>query len=422
MRSSEDIYFSILDGDTLDEDQRALLSAAVIEYGAFSIVSRSERLLMDVSQRVHTSTEIRPTCILVSGGALLATAENFLALAYPNDNVDRRFFKFDLNDASIEEITQLSDSGFFSDNENRVQYRLKLEGIHPIVRNLIDTTCTQHHELTSLISQLLIGYSFLPDSTLRKKSGDSDLNGLQLQELDAFISHLKNIAHGFISIKNEIDSIVNYCTTLLAVRPASAADLSNSHPSATLQNGFLCAYKVMSVLHYLSYELAMQRKLYNKAFMHIFRSYECYSSGALFLDNARIANHTTKHGTTRDVYIIGKNDKVRGFGQVFDCLGIYFKLTRDKNYQICKSYLKLRNRFHYTHGDLKPSESLVRDFSQAALRQILKLEKIGKQKTFQWKAVYRQTKQHLMASPSEMVRAAVARELQTDQLQMFMAL
>ncbi len=139
MRSSEDIYFSILDGDTLDEDQRALLSAAVIEYGAFSIVSRSERLLMDVSQRVHTSTEIRPTCILVSGGALLATAENFLALAYPNDNVDRRFFKFDLNDASIEEITQLSDSGFFSDNENRVQYRLKLEGIHPIVRNLIDT-------------------------------------------------------------------------------------------------------------------------------------------------------------------------------------------------------------------------------------------------------------------------------------------
>lgn len=419
MRNSKDVHFSILDGDSLDHNRKDLLCAAVVEYVDFLIIANSSNLLIEVSQYIHAAVEIRPSCILVPSSTLLATAENFLDHAYLHFDAGRRFFKLNLDDGSLEEATQLRRVDFTVDVENRVHSRQNLQRLHPIVRNMVESACAQHNEFASLVSRLLVGYSFLPDTLLKSKSTNTDLDGLQLQELKAFIDHIQNIGHGLTLFQGEITSLLSYCNTLLSVRPASATDLSNSHPTAALQNGYPCVYKVMSVLHYLGYQLSMRRKLYNKAFMHIFRTYECYASGVLFLHNARIDNYISNSGTRPDAYILG-NKLVQGFGPVFKGIGVSFNMLQNSDYQTCKFYLELRNKFHYTHGDVKPSENLLLEFSRSVLRQIIRLEKASNQQTFLWKDVYQQTKEKLMADASTVVRAAITRELQVQQLAPFM--
>ncbi|MCV4263537.1 hypothetical protein [Pseudomonas capsici] len=420
MRNYKNFYFCNLDEIELDTDRKNLLAIAALEYLDFYIISSSETLLIDTARYVKNLTEVRPTCVLAPSDILQGTAENFLASACLGANTDARFFKFNLANSHTSEVTQVLANGFQDSQDFKISYIYETQGLHPVVKNTIESTCTQHNELTTLTARLLIGYSYLPDHLLRQKNSDSDLDGLQLHELKAFTSHLQANIKGFHSIEDNIKSLINYCSSLLFVCPSNASDLSNSHPSTALQNGFPCIYKVMSVFHYLAYELSMRKKLYNKAFMHIFRSLECYCSGAMFLDDAKIANHTTKNGTSKDVYIIGNNEKVRGFGRVFSGLGNYFKLGTDKDYNKCQFYLDLRNRFHYTHGDLKPSEHLVRDFSRAVARQILKVETAGKQTTFLWRDLYRQTKYQLMREPTETVRTSIFQALRTDKLSMFM--
>lgn len=150
------------------------------------------------------------------------------------------------------------------------RYVRDIQHLHPIVKYTIEATCGEHNELSSHVSRLLIGYSFLSDILLRSKSLGTDLDGLQLHELKAFVDHIDSLKPKFSIFKHTIDTLISYCNSLLMVRPTNATDLSNTYPTAALQNGFPCVYKVMSVLHYLGYELSMQRQLYNKAFMHIF--------------------------------------------------------------------------------------------------------------------------------------------------------
>jgi hypothetical protein len=297
-----------------------------------------------------------------------------------------------------------------------VHYAPGLNGLHPIVKHTVESACNQYNELRRLVCRLLIGYSFLPDHQLKNKSASSDLDGLQLHDLQAFSTHVAGLVPSFTLLQAEILGLLSYCNMLLAVRPGSTLAFTNTHATNEMQNGFPCVYKVMSVLHYLAYQIAMTRKLFSKAFMHIFRAYECYTSGALFLDNATIRLHP-KSGL--DTYLIN-NQRVVGFGQVFKGIGSYFKLEQNSDYLICKSYIELRNKFHYTHGDVKPSARLASEFSRAVVRQILRIEKAAHQQNFLWHDVYVQTRLHLMSDAREIVPNAVCRALQAHQLTPFM--
>ncbi|MCR4509194.1 hypothetical protein NUV66_07740 [Pseudomonas sp. 32.2.56] len=418
MRSSKDTYFAIIEGDALDSGPRELLCAAVLEYEEFAIVGDCEHLLTDLSRHVHATVAARPTCILASSNALLLTVENFLDHAYPHDDASRHFFKVCLDTGTVTQVPQVRDTSFITDTGQCVHYAPGLQGLHPVVKNIVEMACTQHNEVYRLVCRLLIGYSFLPDPQLKTKSAGSDLDALQLHELQAFLGNLTALAPSFTVLQQELTNLINYCNTLLAVCPSSASDLSNTHTTAVLQNGFPCIYKVMSVLHYLAYQLAMSRKLFSKAFMHIFRSYECYTSGALFLSNATIRLHTT-NGIGLDTYIFN-NKPVRGFTPVFKGIGTHFNLEQDPDYLICKFYIDLRNKFHYTHGDIKPSANLASEFSRAVIRQILKIEKAANQQNFLWRDIYMKTREHLMNDPQRVIPAAIRRTLQAHQLTTFM--
>ncbi|MCA4963580.1 hypothetical protein [Pseudomonas sp. Y24-6] len=418
MKSSKDAYFAVVEGRSLAPGPCELLCAAVLEYEEFILVGDSERLLIDLSQYVHATVATRPVCVLASSNALLLTVEHFLDHAYLHEDANRRFFKVCLDTGVVTLVPQVRDASFMIDADLRAYYEPGMQGLHPVVKSVVEAACAQHNEVSRLVCRLLIGYSFLPDQQLKSKSAGSDLDGLQLHELQAFLGHLTGLVPNFTLLQEELTGLITHCNTLLAVCPSSASDLANIQPTAALQNGFPCIYKVMSVLHYLSYQLAMERNLFSKAFMHIFRAYECYTSGALFLDNATIRLHT-KGGISLDSYMI-KNDRISGFKKVFDGIGTYFKLEQNSDYLTCKFYIELRNKFHYTHGDVKPSASLTNEFSRAVIRQILKIEKAANQQNFLWRDVYRQTRKHLIKDPQWEVPAAVRRALQAHQLTSFM--
>lgn len=419
MRSYKDAYFSIVEEDTLDSDRRELLCAAVLEYENFMIVASCENLLVEVSRSIYAAVAIRPLCILASSNALLSTTEQFLDHAFLIFDADRRFFKVCLDSGDVQQAPQLRHTGFTTDTESKVRFAPGVQGLHPVVRNMVESACAQYDELADLICRLLIGYSFLPDTQLKGKSAGSDLDGLQLHELKAFIDHLNVVRPNFTLLCDDVTNLISHCTTLAGVCPGNAAVLSTTQASAALQNGFPCVYKVMSVFHYLAYQLSMRRKLYSKAFMHIFRAYECYTSGALFGTKAKIANYTSKSGTFSDVYLLD-NKRVSGFTAVFKNIGSRFNLLQNHDYQVCKFYIDLRNKFHYTHGDVKPSENLLTEFARSVVRQILKMEKSSNQQNFLWRDIYTQTREILVKDPQIVLPAAIHRSLQAHQLSAFM--
>lgn len=418
MKSSKDTYFAVVEGDTLAPGPCELLSAAVLEYEEFILVGDSEGLLTDLSQYVHATIAARPICVLASSNALLLTVEHFLDHAYLNEDANRRFFKVCLGTGEVTLVPQVRDASFMTDADLRVYYEPGMQGLHPVVKSVVEAACAQHNEVSRLVCRLLIGYSFLPDQQLRSKSVASDLDALQLHELKAFLGHLAGLVPNLTLLQKELTDLINHCHTLLAVCPNNSSDLTNIQATAALQNGFPCIYKVMSVLHYLAYLLAIERNLFSKAFMHIFRAYECYTSGALFLDNATIRLHT-KNGISLDSYMI-KNQRILGFTPIFKGIGTYFNLVQNPDYITCKFYIDLRNKFHYTHGDIKPSASFTNDFARAVIRQILRIEKAANQQNFLWRDVYEQTRKHLIKDPQCEVPAAIRRALQAHQLTSFM--
>ncbi|UVK83795.1 hypothetical protein LOY46_03525 [Pseudomonas sichuanensis] len=418
MKSSKHTYFAVVEGDALAPGPRELLSAAVLEYEEFILVGNNERLLNDLSRYVHATIAARPICVLASSNALLLTVEHFLDHAYLHEDASRRFFKVCLDTGEVTLVPQVRDASFKTDANLHVYYEPGMQGLHPVVKSVVEAACAQHNEVTRLVCRLLIGYSFLPDQQLKSKSAGSDLDALQLHELQAFLGHLAGLVPNFTLLQEELTDLITHCNTLLAVCPSSASDLANIQATAALQNGFPCIYKVMSVLHYLAYQLAIERNLFSKAFMHIFRAYECYTSGALFLDNATIRLHT-KSGTSLDSYMIN-NQRILGFTPVFKGIGTYFNLEQNTDYLTCKFYIDLRNKFHYTHGDVKPSASLANEFARAVIRQILKIEKAANQQNFLWRDVYMQTRKHLVKDPQWQVPAAIRRALQAHQLTSFM--
>lgn len=418
MKSSNDIYFAVVEGDVLAPGPRELLSAAVLEYEEFVLVGDCERLLVDLSKYVYAAVVTRPTCVLAASNALLLTVEHFLDHAYRHEDANRRFFKVCLDSGAVTLVPQVRDACFMTDANQRVYYEPGLQGLHPVVKNMIEAACAQQNEVSRLVSRLLIGYSFLADQQLKNKSLGSDLDALQLHELKAFLGHISGLLPNFTLLQEQLTGLINHCNTLLAVCPGSASDLANIQATAALQNGFPCIYKVMSVLHCLAYQLAMEYNLFSKAFMHIFRAYECYTSGALFLDNASI-RLCSKNGISLDSYTIN-NKRISGFTAVFKGIGTYFNLEQNTDYLTCKFYIDLRNKFHYTHGDVKPSASLTNEFARAVIRQILKIEKAANQQNFLWSDVYRQTRKHLMKNPQGEVPAAIRRTLQAHQLTCFM--
>jgi hypothetical protein len=418
MKSFKDAYFAIVEGDVLAKDPRELLCAAVLEYQEFILVGHCELLLTDLSQYVNSVVATRPTCVLANSNALLLTVEHFLDHAYLHEDANRRFFKVCLDTGTVTLVPQVRDVSFITEKNQRIYYEPGLQGLHPVVKNIVETACAQYNELSRLVCRLLIGYSFLPDHQLKNKSSASDLDALQLHELRAFLGYLSGLMPNFTLLQEELTDLITHCNSLLAVCPGSASDLANVQATAALQNGFPCIYKVMSVLHYLAYQLAMEQGLFSKAFMHIFRAYECYTSGALFLDNATIRLHT-KSGISADAYMIN-NQRILGFTPVFKGIGSHFNLEQNTDYLTCKFYIDLRNKFHYTHGDVKPSARLVNEFARAVIRQILKIEKSANQQNFLWRDVYMQTRGHLMMNPQREVPEAIRRALQAHQLTSFM--
>lgn len=420
MMSCETVYFAVIEGSSLDLTLRDSLCVAVLEYQHFMLVGDCEALLVDLSRLCHTTVGIRPLCVLASEDAMLLTVEHFLAFAHPATSPPRNYLKVCLQEATVTTVPQLRDSGFSLNSDHCVVYTPGVQGLHPVVKHTVETACRQYTELSRLIARLLIGYSFLSDAQLRAKGASSDLDGLQLQELRGFLRHLNSLTPSLGLLQDEISGLVLFANTLLAVCPANAAALDNTHPTPALQNGFPCAYKVMSVFHYLAYELALQRELYNKAFMHIFRAYECYASGALFLNNATIApSLNKKKQVTLDSYLVN-NKRISGFGLVFDGIGAHFNLLQDNNYLTCKFHIELRNKFHYTHGDSKPSATLIAEFATAVVRQIDDIENAALQHNFLWRNIYNECKYHFCHLPQSIVPPAIRRALKSHQLAFFM--
>lgn len=397
--SSDCVYYSVLGGEVSHEIMERA-SIAAIEYKMYALLGTDLRVLREVSDYVYRHAGVRPVCIEYSRSALPDAVGHFLFRCISG----HCYFRLELETGSLLPVVQLKENEFYVGADGLAGYSGSLMALDPILRHAVRSSCAEINELTSLVYTLLNGKSFLADEKLLAKYHDSDLAGLRLAEFGAFVDQLRCVSGSLEHISTHVTEVLTYCSSLLASSPASASDLQGG--GTCIQDGFPCVYKIMSIMHYLGFELSMERGLYNKAFMHLFRSLECYASGVLFLRNAEIGDKSTKSGVKKDCFLLdGKT--VSGFGAVIDGVGTQFGVGGNKHYQVCKFYVGLRNRFHYTHGDLKPSLGLTREFAHSVIRLILKLECVAQQRRFKWRVIFKGLKSALMPDRVQIVQRAV---------------
>ena len=66
MKSSKDVYFAVVEGNTLNPAPSELLCAAVLEYEDFILVGDCERLLTDLSSHLRCDSRNTPDMCLGS--------------------------------------------------------------------------------------------------------------------------------------------------------------------------------------------------------------------------------------------------------------------------------------------------------------------------------------------------------------------
>lgn len=281
------------------------------------------------------------------------------------------YFYINISDTSIapEKIEQF-DRGSFNellnmnfDSINNVDGFL--DKFEPILRIALIRFSAEKKNYEEVIGRFLIGESFCSESYIMGRINCSDFDALKLTEISSFVTYLESVVNNSVIMKGRINDCIDYLKSLLFCVPSSPSQFQVSS-SRYIQDSFPCVYKINSAINYCSYQFAIKNKLLNKAFMHLFRVYEYYCSGALLGKKARF-------GQDDNYYVDSK--KCLGFNPVYKNIpAVASSLSLDSSYLEMQKFIYLRNKFHYTHGDLKVRKDILDCFYKIVYNQIDILE------------------------------------------------
>ncbi|MFL9704903.1 hypothetical protein [Aeromonas veronii] len=367
-----DVHFSILYKFT--EELVELVEICNMECQKFIIIAANKAIYDDLISSIKDELD-NVIFSYVSSPTELGSIKNLMNIRF---GLHDDYFYYDLekiNDG-YNKVKQF-DVNFLEKlyvlDDKRID--LFLNDLDPSISFFVKRLRNETNNFDADVGRLLIGESFLSDSNIITKINCSDFDAIRLSELSEFLKYLKVNKNNYKILQCKIDDAINIIQNYIVCTPQNSSQFTSHASNNFIQDSFPCVYKINAAINYLAYEFSAKKKLYNKAFMHLFRTYEYYSSGALFsTGEASFGNAKRKGVIQQDCFLIN-NKPCSGFYPVYKgLLSPLPNLSSSADYIKMDDYISMRNRFHYTHGDLKISEKIVNDFSVVVLNQILFLE------------------------------------------------
>lgn len=367
-----DVHFSILYKYT--EELAELVEICNMECQKFIIIAANKAIYDDLNSSIKD--ELKNVIFsYVSSPTQLGSIKNLMNIMF---GLYDDYFYYDLekiNDG-YSKVKQFDfdvlDKLYVLDDK---RIDLILNDLDPSISFFVKRLRNETNNFDADVGRFLIGESFLSDSNVIARINCSDFDAIRLSELSEFLNYLKVNKKNYNILQCNIDDAINVIQNYIVCSPQNASQFTSHASNNFIQDSFPCVYKINAVINYLAYEFSVNKKLYNKAFMHLFRTYEYYSSGALFSKGeASFGNAKRKGVIQQDCFLIN-NKSCSGFYPIYKgLLSPLPNLSSNADYIKIDDYISMRNRFHYTHGDLKIREKIVKDFSVTVLNQILFLE------------------------------------------------
>ncbi|GAA4493820.1 hypothetical protein [Pseudaeromonas paramecii] len=365
------VYFSF--AHEFSEDASEIVKICSMEYERFIMVAINEQICNEFISSLDCQLS-NVSFFYFSGPKILGPIKNLMGVLCG----DADYYLIDLENinSAAQKIEQLDCRCFSEINRlNMGVINSTLECLDPNLVFFIKKTVNELINFQEEVGRFLIGESYFSDSIIMAKINSSDFDNIKLSELNEFLNHLVNICGHYGTLSNYIDVAIQCFRYYMLCVPNNSAQLMHSVNSQYVQDSYPSLYKINSVINYLAYKTSMKKKLYNKAFMHLFRTYEYYTSGTLISRGKAMFGNANKKGMVHsDCYLVN-NKHCLGFYTVYKELAQAApNIANNNDYIKMDDYISMRNKFHYTHGDLKVRKDTVVGFESVVINQINFLE------------------------------------------------
>lgn len=351
-------HLEILSDDSIDK----LIQCAekfqhfyVLTYNSDLYQTLSEILIGHQIIFVKIERDVWPGCINNIVSYYLLSEEYYYVDIFDSDLLV--YQKTQISTSLIEEIINNNlTKTFFYENYSDIPMEIS--------RCIFDTK-NESLNFVQMCDQLIYGATFEEKFNIESIINVTDFDMLNLKELQLFFDKIENEKVFYKNISKEIENVVANLKQLLIFIPRDPVQLCQENQNNEfIKNGFPVIYKIYSALNYAAYKRTNELNLNNKSFMHLFRTLEYYYSGltilsgrATFSNGFFVADITNRKGF----------QKISGFGSIFS----FIKNTYGNiNNETISKFLKLRNKFHYTHGDVRISNNVIFDFEKIVLNVI----------------------------------------------------
>lgn len=358
-----DIHFSIV--PELSDEIIETVEVCSVIYKNYIVITNDDVIYSQL--QTPRSAEFNNFSIWLIDGPILGPVKQLLSTIC-GQNI---YFFVDVLDTSVppkmtEQFDRVNYEKLLNYNwDSGLNADFSIDKFDPILRQWLRKFYVEKINHEEIIKKFLIGESFSAESNIMGRLNSSDFDALKLTEVSSFVKYLEGAGYYSDIIKWKVDDCISLLKQLLLCVPNSPSQFQSSS-NQYVQDSFPCVYKINSALNYCSYYIANKLNLFNKAFMHLFRVYEYYCSGALL---GKVADFGQDEN-----YYVGKK-KCLGFKLVYTNIpSVASSLSTNVKYLKMNDYIKFRNKFHYTHGDLKIKREILDDFYSVIHGQISILE------------------------------------------------
>ena len=253
------------------------------------------------------------------------------------------------------------------------------------------------------IENIFCGKSTIEFSNNEKRKNESDLDSLLLKEFK-FYSDKKNWNgflkdHEYAFLHSLVDKIIKEINVFFQCTPKlNSKELKEPKEI----KGFPAIYKYLSVIHFIAGDLAEKKKLYSINFLHLVRALELYIEGHL------IKNKQARFDRKGFLSFINKdkeNVKRLGAGAKLDLMRNQLQKENNilKYIDDVELFIKLRNKFYLTHGDIRICSNGIEKFKKLLIIFISELDRHNFQETFLWNDIYKEMKKTFLLKKEDII-------------------
>lgn len=404
------LYLANLD-DIEISDVVEEVAAWAISYDNFYVYSRNRALCKELKDNVLSCHQVNLNVVCLSSVFPLREVGTVLGFMLGFTRV--QFVSLDTLVEHVVDYTNIyiTESGgedCYGLSRKYSGNSIKMTGVAPVFQLRLVRSISSMLSLCEIDKRFMTGDSFLTDSDIFNREGDTDFDCLKLRDFLAAESEylaLFSSELGFSSnLRSKKSTFLSMCKSVIPVT-------SSSFPET---RGFPSIFKVLSAYFYFCSDIKVMKESNNSAFLYAFRALETYCDGLLiYLNLATVGNVYNASGQLkkRDAFkLLSTGQSVMGFGGKWGLVKSNATVVSAVNQSLINKIslaLRFRNKFNLTHGDLKINSSVLSSMQSDIMLFITSVDNKLLQKGFEWSALKSQFDDFITYNPLEELRNLV---------------